>query len=103
MGSSHTMVTHGLAVTSTGADSRCPVVPGLVGADATTMAYTIPSPRCQPIPLRHERRGLGWAAHRQVRTDDAGSGTTGRHRCAPNHVRIVRPPASRGTSLWRGR
>src|SRR6201993_2537830 len=36
------MVTHGLAVTSTGADSRCLIVPGLVGADATTMASTIP-------------------------------------------------------------
>src|ERR1700758_4974498 len=37
------MVTHGLAVTSTGADSRCPVVPGLVGADVTTMAPRIAS------------------------------------------------------------
>src|SRR5215471_5421961 len=39
------MVTHGLAVTSTGADSRCPVVPGLVGADVATMASTIPRGR----------------------------------------------------------
>ena len=39
------MVTHGLAVTSTGADSRCLIVPGLVGADATTMAPTIPRDR----------------------------------------------------------
>src|SRR5246127_1886234 len=40
------MVTHGLAVTSTGADSRCLIVPGLVGADATTMASTIPRDGC---------------------------------------------------------
>src|ERR1700756_1652522 len=37
------MVTHGLAVTSTGSRSRCPVVPGLVGADVTTIAPRIAS------------------------------------------------------------
>src|ERR1700758_1868247 len=37
------MVTHGLAATSTGSRSRCPVVPGLVGADVTTMAPRIAS------------------------------------------------------------
>src|ERR1700743_320601 len=39
------MVTHGLAVTCTGADSRCLLVPALVGADATPMAPTIPRDR----------------------------------------------------------
>src|ERR1700757_2385199 len=50
------MVTHGLAVTSTGADSRCPVVPGLVGADATTMAPTIP--RLRPVAASRYRCGM---------------------------------------------
>jgi hypothetical protein len=43
------MVTHGLAVTSTGADSRCQVVPGRVGADATTMTYRIARPGAAAI------------------------------------------------------
>src|SRR6201997_2438088 len=43
------MVTHGLAATSTGSRSRCPVVPGLVGADVTTMAPRIASVRSAAV------------------------------------------------------
>src|ERR1700739_3171964 len=43
------MVTHGLAATSTGSRSRCPIVPGLVGADVTTMAPRIASVGLAPV------------------------------------------------------
>src|SRR6201987_769667 len=43
------MVTHGLAATSTGSSWPCSVVPGLVGADVTTMAPRIASVEAAPV------------------------------------------------------
>lgn len=74
------MVTHALSVTSTGADSRCQVVPGLAGADTTAMAPGYPAHRGrEPIPWRCERLGPNRATLRTA-SDRCGATPAARRR-----------------------
>src|SRR4051812_26267598 len=61
------MVTHGLVVASTGADSRCPVLPGFAGAFATTMGPRIPSRAA--IAASRYRRDVNDSAFAGLLTD----------------------------------
>ena len=56
-----------------------------------------------PDTVAGEQLGVHRAADRQVRVDDAVGGPAGRHRRATVHVRAVRSPAARRTSIRRGR